>query len=319
MIPRLDIQFPFRRQYTFWFGKEYKPSKDEYLLNYARSGIVLALCSCFPNGANVGIVTYNCHTVANAVVSAGCTPVFLDIDDNLHIDLNRGAGQFCKNEDLDAIIVTNLFGIHNDISALRQVFSKAIIIVDNAHGYGLTPEGDFTVYSINQGKYPALGPGGIMVCCTPYSQTIIKNATGGKLAMIGLAGQFKIYCTMLLKAFLYHPLIYGWLTIRIKKESNNRADHSLIRPRVMCPGVSRLYNAWLEEHKDENVVKPFMDIIKTDEPEKVIQEYRNKGIEADTHFKNCINWAKEFGYIEGTCPNSEILVTKLVMVPNYYL
>ena len=319
MIPRLDMRFSFHHQLAYWFGSEYKPRENEFLLNHARSGIVLALRACFQEGAKVGVITYNCHTVANAIISAKCTPVFLDIDDNLKIDLQRGAGSICKNEELDAIIVTNLFGIRNDISAIRNTFPNAILIVDNAHGYGLPTEGDFTVYSINQGKYPALGPGGILICCTPRSQSAIESIIDKRLPITSLFGQIRIFGSMLVKSILYKPWLYEKLTIKMKSRRANYADHTPVVPMAMCPGVSRIYNAWVQNHKGMDVAKSFMNIIKTDEPEKVIQEYRNKGIEADTHFKNCINWAKEFGYIEGTCPNSEILVTKLVMVPNYYL
>ena len=157
MTPRLDISFPLFRQWQYWIGKVYEPKEGEYLLNHARTGIVLALRTNLPEGGRVGVVAYNCHTVANAVVNAGCKPIFVDVTEKLKIDVNS------IPSDLDAIIVTNLFGIRNDISAIRDRCPKAIIIVDNAHGYGLPPEGDFTVYSINQGKFPALGPGGLLI------------------------------------------------------------------------------------------------------------------------------------------------------------
>ena len=79
MIPRLDIKFPLKRQWKFWFGRQYEPKEGEYLLNHARTGIVMALRAALPDGGRVGVVAYNCHTVANAVVNAGCTPVFVDV------------------------------------------------------------------------------------------------------------------------------------------------------------------------------------------------------------------------------------------------
>ena len=144
MKPRLDIKFPFKRQWQYWFGKLYEPKQGEYLLNHARSGIVLALCASLPNGGRVGVVAYNCHTVANAVVNAGCTPVFVDVTDELKINVDA------LTADLDAIVVTNLFGIRNDIKAIQKRCPKAIVIVDNAHGYGLPAEGDFTIYKIGR-------------------------------------------------------------------------------------------------------------------------------------------------------------------------
>ena len=47
---------------------------------------------------------------------------------------------------MDAIVVTNLFGIHNDIDAIKKKCPNLIIIVDNAHGYGLPNEGDYTKF-----------------------------------------------------------------------------------------------------------------------------------------------------------------------------
>jgi len=318
MIPRLDIRFPLKRQWQYWFGKEYVPAENELLLNHARSGIVLALRTTLPNGGRVGVVTYNCHTVANAVISANCTPVFLDVDNNLRINLHRGLHRgtvpVCKSGNLDAIVVTNLFGIQNDIAAIRKACPQAIIIVDNAHGYGLPPEGDFTVYSINQGKYPALGPGGILVINNPkftqWCQTPLCN--------FSFIQQMKEFASMLIKAILYHPFIYGWFTMRLKAGRANNADHTPVVIKAMSPGVSRMYRVWVDKHKGLQLSKPFMDIVRTDDPAKTIAEYKAQGIEADTHFKNCIRWAKEFGYIEGTCPNAERLVDHLVMVPNYY-
>ena len=131
MKPRLDIQFPLKRQWQYWFGEEYKPKDGEYLVNHARTGIVMALRATLPKGGRVGVVAYNCHTVANAVVNAGCNPFFVDVTEDLRIDVES------VPVDLDAIVVTNLFGIRNDIAAIRKRLPKAIIIVDNAHGYGL--------------------------------------------------------------------------------------------------------------------------------------------------------------------------------------
>ena len=71
MIPRLDISFSLKNQWAFCFGQAYAPAKGEYLLDHARSGIVMALRTALPEGGRVGVVTYNCHTVANAVVESG--------------------------------------------------------------------------------------------------------------------------------------------------------------------------------------------------------------------------------------------------------
>ena len=333
MIPRLDIQFPLKRQWQFWFGKQYEPREGEYLLNHARTGIVMALRATLPKGGRVGVVTYNCHTVANAIVNAGCTPVFVDVTDDLRIDIES------VSTDLDAIVVTNLFGIRNDISAIRAKCPRAIIIVDNAHGYGLLAEGDFTVYSINQGKFPALGEGGILI--VKSEELRVKSLIEGlytQLPSYGFVAQVKLFCSMLVKAIAYSRCFY-WLTMKMKKSTNPKV-HEKVTMKQMAPGVRRLYQSWLpaaeteidkqkrnavltrerlKELKTESLIgdNAFMLIARCENPKELKDWFSARGVETETHFKYAIDWATEFGYIPGSCPKAEELTKHLLMIPTY--
>ena len=334
MIPRLDIQFPFRRQWQYWFGGAYEPKSGEYLLNHARTGIVMALCAALPDGGRVGVVTYNCHTVANAVVNAGCIPVYLDVTEELKIDIES------TPTDLDAIVVTNLFGIRNDVEAIRKRCPHAMIIVDNAHGYGLPEEGDFIVYSINQGKFPALGEGGILVVKCPMLNVQCQIEEAYKsLQSYGFVAQLRLFVSMLIKAIAYLPNFY-WLTMKMKKSSNPKV-HQSVMMKQMAPGVRRLYQSWLHTADTEiakqkinaeaitNLQLPisnlkyligdnaFMAIVRTGDPTALQKQYADKGIETATHFALAIDWAKEFGYIAGSCPKAEELTKHLLMIPTY--
>lgn len=323
MIPRLDIKFPIKRQWCYWFGKLYEPKQGEYLLNHARSGIVLALKASVPEGSRVGVVAYNCHTVANAVVNAGCVPVFVDVTERLTINVES------VPVNLDAIVVTNLFGIRNDIMAIRKRCPNAIIIVDNAHGYGLPAEGDFTVYSINQGKFPALGEGGLLYAIDDFRLKI--DDLYKALPYYGFVTQVKLFVSMLIKAIAYSPCFY-WLVMRMKKSSNPKV-HEKVVMKKMAPGVCRMYQAALPEIPQmieiqrQNAAKierafcgenAFMAIVHTDDPAALQKQYAVRGIETATHFNRCIEWAKQFGYVEGSCPKAEKLVNHLLMVPTYF-
>ena len=334
MIPRLDIRFPLKRQWKYWFGAAYMAQEGEYLLNHARTGIVMALRAALPKGGRVGVVAYNCHTAANAVVNAGCEPFFVDVTEDLRIDVES------VPVDLDAIVVTNLFGIRNDVETIRKRLPKAIIIVDNAHGYGLPVEGDFTVYSINQGKFPALGEGGILVVSQKLP-TMIKKIEEQYAALpgYGVVAQVKLFAQMLIKAIAYSRCMY-WLTMKMKKSANPKVHQSVVM-KQMAPGVRRLYQAWLPNADNEITAQranakqictiqskisnsqymigsnAFMAIVRTDDPIVLQKEYAARGIETATHFKHCIEWAEEFGYKRGTCPNAEELVNHLLMIPTY--
>ena len=61
----------------------------------------------------------------------------------------------------------------------------------------------------------------------------------------------------------------------------------------------------------------FMLIVESGNVEELKQYFKSNNIETETHFKNAINWAKQFGYKEGTCPTTERLTTELLMIPVY--
>lgn len=336
MNPRLQIKFSLKRQKVFLLGKRYIPQKREYLLNHARSGIVMALRAALPNGGRVGVVAYNCYTVANAIVEAGCIPVFVDVAEDLHIDL-----QHLATQKLDAIVVTNLFGIHNDIAAIRTAQPNAIIIVDNAHGYGLPAEGDFTVYSINQGKLPALGAGGLLWVNTEQYQASIQQQYAA-LPSYTKSQELKLFMIMLAKAWMHIPWIYGLLTRRMKAYRGKIECREAVVLRRMAKGVSRMYQQALptiaeqiqQQRANAQQVadillskglaqqvwygdNAFMLIARSDNPEQLSQYFAKNGVESATHFARTIEWAKEFGYTKGQCPMTEKLTKELIMIPTY--
>ncbi len=318
------------------FGKEFISQNGEYLLNHARSGIVMALRAALPKGGRVGVVAYNCHTVANAVIEAGCTPVFVDVTEDLHMDVQHLAAQ-----QLDAIVVTNLFGIRNDIAAIQAVQPNAIIIVDNAHGYGLPAEGDFTVYSINQGKFPALGEGGILVVNNVLYQDAIQQQYTS-LPNYSKSQELKLFMVMLVKAWVHIPWIYALVTRRMKAHRGKVACRENVVLRKMAKGVSRIYqqslptigeqiqqqranaqqvtDKLLHERLAEQVWygdNAFMLVARTKDTMTLSKYLAAHGVESATHFARAIEWAKEFGYTEGQCPVAERLTRELIMIPTY--
>ena len=325
-----------KNQWAFCFGQAYSPAKGEYLLNHARSGIVMALRAALPEGGRVGVVAYNCHTVANAVVEAGCTPLFVDVTEDLHVDV-----QYLAGLQLEAIVVTNLFGIHNDIAAIRAAQPNAIIIVDNAHGYGLPTEGDFTVYSINQGKMPALGAGGLLwVNAEQYMASIQQQYAA--LPSYSKSQELKLFITMLAKAWMHIPWIYGLITRRMKTHRGKIACREAVVLRRMAQGVSRMYQQALptidnlitqQKAHAQHIVdtlmskgladgvwygdNAFMAIAYTTDIAALQHYCLAHGVETATHFARAIDWAKQFGYVEGTCPMAERLTKELIMIPTY--
>lgn len=313
MIPRLQIEFPLRYQKEFWFGKPYSPAENEFLLNHARCGILLALKAAgLPENCGVGVMVYNCHTVANAVEQAGLRPVFIDVNNDLKLDLEDFKR---KANDMSAIVVTHLFGMVNDVEAIKKTCPDMLVIEDCAHAYGLDNiYGDFAVFSIGQGKHPSIGDGGILkVLNDKYLQKIKTDYE--KLPDYSCCQKTKLFVKLLGMAFLNNRMVYGWLTLPMKRKRAVKLGRSPIIPMKMCLGISNIYSA----EKDKVVPRDaFMQVLYCENPKAEQDLYRKKGIDTDTHFANSINWAKEFGYIQGQCPNAEKLVSHLLMVPTYF-
>lgn len=316
MIPRYERTFSLKRQLHFWTGQEYRPLKaNEFLLNHARSGIVLSLRSCLPNGGCVGMIAYNCQSVVNSIIASSCTPIFIDVTKDLTLDLDDLR---TKSKFIECIIVTNLLGILNDIIEIQSICPDIPIIVDNAHGYALPPQGDFTVYSINQGKYPSLGDGGVLYCNNcKYLSTI--QTMYEELPDYTSNEQMNLYLRLLKNVF-YSKLrtSFTWIRFSNMTKGNGRHSFSSIKIKKMSKGISRIYNDWINEHKNKILKVRYMDIVYTDMPETTIEEYLKKGIEAGTLFKNWMDWAVKYGYSKGACPMSEYLTSHIVMIPNYY-
>ena len=150
------------------------------------------------------------------------------------------------------------------------------------------------------------------------------------LSGYGFVAQVKLFCSMLVKAIAYSPLCY-WLVMKLKKSANPEV-HEMVTMRKMAKGVRRLYKAWLPSAEEEiekqrqNAEKidgafygdnAFMAIVRTDDPAALKAEFAKRGVETETHFKNAITWAKQFGYVEGSCPKAEELTKQLLMIPTY--
>lgn len=342
MKSRLDIHFTLRQQLLFWSGDRYLPGEREFLINHARSGILLALRALkLPPGSSVGVMTYNCHTVFNAIRQAGLNPVFIDVTEDLKIDIQDLIN---KRERISALIITHLFGIENNIESIQDAFPGLPIIEDCAHSYGRKKlYGDFTVFSLGQGKLPSIGDGGILFVNNVYYLDRIKSIYNS-IPDYSFGQTFALFAALVVRSILYKPFVYSCITEPIKRRRKISNGVEAITPKRMCKGVSSVYlsekkridqyiigkrakadeiSEELKTNKDINMLLPlgvnaFMLVVRCDNPVHIKKLFRTKGIEVDTHFAHCIDWATCFGYKKGSCPRAELLTRQLIMIPTHY-
>lgn len=274
----------------------------------------------------------------NAVAQSGCKPLFIDVTDNLTLDW-EDLGR--KEKHLAALVVTHLFGVPNDVERIKSIYPDLIVIEDCAHAFGKDgSSGDFSTYSVGQGKLPSIGDGGILrVNNEIYVDSV--SEIYNSLPDYSFSQRCKLFNKLWLKSILYKQTLYGSLTLPVKKKRNYVKGVSVVIPLKMCSGISAIFAAKkktvesqiakrkenarrITAHLPDGVNKviigenAFMLVLSCDSVEKVKHYFYEKGIEAETHFAFSFQWAREHGYILGDCPNAEILLNHLLMVPLYF-
>ena len=348
MQPRIQVEFPIG--YRRAFRKKspvYQPKAGEFLLNHNRSGLLIALRALqLSPGSEVGVMAYNCHTVMNAVEQAGYKVVFIDVTMELTMDLDDLRR---KGQGLSALVVTHLFGIANDVDAIRLACPGIPVIEDCAHAYGMDScglKGDFASYSIGVGKYPSIGDGGILkVNNLGYMGAIERQLA--QIQCYSWMQESRLFMKLVVSHWLYRPVLYSIVTLPLLKRGNRKVASAKenILPLKMSAGISAIYERVLPKieaqlrcrqavaeswavyfsnredchsiNLDLRNSNCFMFPLYCESPVRLKKEMRSHGIEAETHFRHCIEWCKAYGYRDGECPQAEHLVNHLLMIPTY--
>jgi hypothetical protein len=188
---------------------------------------------------------------------------------------------------------------------------------------------------------PALGAGGLLWVNSDQYQASIRQQYA-TLPSYTKSQELKLFITMLVKAWMHIPWIYGLITRRMKNHRGKTTCREAVVLRRMPKGVSRMYQQALpaiaehiqqqranaQQMADALISKglaeqvwygenAFMLIAQTEEPEVLKNHLMQHGVESATHFARAIEWAREFGYTPGECPTAEQMTKKLLMIPTY--
>lgn len=124
-------------------------------------------------GDKVAITALTCFAVVEAVRSANCEPVYLDVNlENLHFDAKSLEKACAKNPEIKAVIVQNNLAYPCDIANIESVVKKynLALIEDLAHCVGMDYSdgreagmvGDAVIMSFGKGKSLDLISGGLL-------------------------------------------------------------------------------------------------------------------------------------------------------------
>lgn len=345
----ISVSALFKKSINDNILKEKFGVKEIYYYNHARTAMRIALSSLNlkPN-ANIGIMGFNCLTVMNSVNSAGFNIVFLDITDDFQVDLT----DFDKKKNkIDALIINHMFGIPNkSIIEIQNQNPSLPIIEDCAHsllteiGGKLTGlYGDISVFSFGRGKFPSVGDGGFMIVNKDEYRAQIKNETD-LLKPVSFFSEIKNIFNGVGLSVLHIPFVYKNVTLKLLKGVDNKKDFvgkystkesSFYKTNVFLflkkiKRIEEFLNTQKSNGKLLKSVLPdssltytgdfnyFMLPVVFENRGKFIQSCALNGVEIGKHFAKTIQWAKEFGYTQGNCPNAEKISEKIITLPTHY-
>lgn len=181
-----------------------------YLFGSARSGLYSLLKAlAFEDGAEVIVTGFTCDVVPNAVIQAGCRPVYADIDSETFC-MSFSSASKCITEKTRAIIIQHSFGIPADIDALMKLANEhsLYVIEDCAVSLGSRYKGQLTgtfgdaaIFSFELSKTITSCRGGLLLIntnkcqgktrCEKFYQCVPEQSrryAGNILFQFGLSG-----------------------------------------------------------------------------------------------------------------------------------
>ena len=182
---QFGLKKTLRQLFTFGFKKDSEKLKSYIAERYrveaenvalygsGRTALSEAIKYFIKPGDKVAITALTCFAVVEAVHSAGCEPVYLDVNlNNLHFDAKALEKACAKNPEIKMVIVQNNLAYPCDIASIESVARKynLALIEDLAHCIGMDYSdgreagtvGDAVIMSFGKGKSLDLISGGLL-------------------------------------------------------------------------------------------------------------------------------------------------------------
>ena len=143
--------------------KKHYHANQALLYATGRAALAAAIKATIPAGSKIAIPGLTCYAVHQAVLSADCIPIYLDISvTNYNSSTKEFLRTLSRHPDINAVIVQNTLGLTINIAELEKIASKRkiVIIEDLAHcagahysdGREVGTVGDAIALSFGKGK-----------------------------------------------------------------------------------------------------------------------------------------------------------------------
>lgn len=322
-----------------------------------RAALVAAIRGLdLPVGGRVGVPLFCCPVVFKAVISAGCKPVFLDVDPETYCLATGDLAE--KRPGLDALVAVHMFGNVCDVPALQTAAAGKPVIEDCAQALGSKLQGrmvgslgDVSFFSFRSGKYLSVGEGGALYSrhkevFASASRFIDAAAVPSRLAEFAHAGM--AYIKSILRSKPLYGLVGYHLWNRLNREMNLSAKSGVtIGPiyqtdvAVLRRRFSLLQEAIGKQRANADFysralqLKPGMLCLEKpgavynrylypvalpsrDHRDQVAGYLFSRGIDTMKYLDNVAEVAAaHYGY-QGDCPTAEALSRRVLIIPSYY-
>lgn len=329
-------------------------------INFTNSGrtslYIILKALGLPANSKIGVPLYSCTSVFDAVIHAGHTPVFLDIDPDNYTLSPEYLSE--KIDDLDAVIVIHTFGRPADIKTIQKIAGDKPVIEDCAHALLSKYKGKLTgtiatagFFSFRTGKYISAGEGGMIITKDPQLAQDMGLEIE-KLPKPSTGNEVKNTITAYARSTLYHRPWFGLVSLPLGSRIEDKVD-LMNKYTFKTAGIrntdlhviERKMQDFKEKvekqrHNSQYLIQELSDtglklpveaegtycnyylfpILFNDGPERdsVSDMLREKGIDTAKLFSKTPELAKlHYGY-KGDCLDTEQVAESILVVPNYY-
>src|SRR5262249_16724854 len=118
---------------------------DCVVVSSGSAALFLATRALGLNGAKVVLPSFTFIATLNALLLAGLTPVFCDIEpDTWTLSPTQLRQLLAVDRAIRLVVPVNVFGVPPDLHAIRRVVDEdeTVLVLDNAHGFGTDWDGN---------------------------------------------------------------------------------------------------------------------------------------------------------------------------------
>jgi dTDP-4-amino-4,6-dideoxygalactose transaminase len=350
----LSISYIFNKKISFNDVQSHFNNTNIFFTNFARTSLKVFLKSLnLPATTKVGVQAFTCHTVFNAILEAGYNIVFLDINESFCLDENYVRE---KISEVDILIVTHTFGFVAEVNKFKSMKPNLIILEDCSHalftynnGTQVGRSGDASFFSFGYGKYPSIGPGGFL-CINNIKYLKPFEERYKLLPAPNIYEEILNVFKNLLWNLLYNKYIYGLFTLPFGKKIDNKFNltkkytskdlkgfksnvglfnfkfrqYKLINTKIQTNNanylidVLNLNSIFTKIRKTDSLPNYFVFPLRSENRNKLIENFLKNGIEAGRYFSRSLIWAYSFGYKQHVCPFTEKTAEEIYTIPCYY-